>query len=181
MMPQHGTFSALQALCEGNPPVTDECPSQRPVMQWFDIFFDSSLLLLHHSSFQWFEALWRSCDITVVKWQSITWAKDDDPVHLRHILMTSVRCLSVWGCTYELMRSSLFYIMAAILSLSLLVWTCITDSALVTCELLTYAKHRGPRRSGFNGCCLLYRILMYIWSAIVSCLVIPIYGWYWII
>ena len=34
------TFSALLALCVGNSPVTGEFPSQRPVTQTFDIFFD---------------------------------------------------------------------------------------------------------------------------------------------
>ena len=33
------TFPALPTLCEGNPPVTDEFPSQRPVTRSFDIFF----------------------------------------------------------------------------------------------------------------------------------------------
>ena len=37
------TFSALLALCERNPPVTIEFPSQRPVMQSFDVFFDLRL------------------------------------------------------------------------------------------------------------------------------------------
>ena len=32
------TFSALLALCEGNPPVTGGFPSQRPVTQSFDAF-----------------------------------------------------------------------------------------------------------------------------------------------
>ena len=32
------TFSALLALCEGNPPVTGGFPSQRPAMRSFDIF-----------------------------------------------------------------------------------------------------------------------------------------------
>ena len=32
--------SALLALCVGNSPVTDEFPSQRLVMQSFDVFFD---------------------------------------------------------------------------------------------------------------------------------------------
>ena len=36
---QMETFSALLALCEGNPPVTGVFPSQRPVAQSFDIFF----------------------------------------------------------------------------------------------------------------------------------------------
>ena len=37
---QMGTFSALLALCEGNPPVTGGFPSQRPVTRSFDVFFD---------------------------------------------------------------------------------------------------------------------------------------------
>ena len=34
------TFSALLALCVGNPPVTGEFPSQRPVTRSVDVFFD---------------------------------------------------------------------------------------------------------------------------------------------
>ena len=37
------TFSALLALCAGNSPVTGESPSQRPVTQSFDTFFDLRL------------------------------------------------------------------------------------------------------------------------------------------
>ena len=37
------TFSALLALCAGNSPVTGEFPSQRPVTQIFDVFFDLRL------------------------------------------------------------------------------------------------------------------------------------------
>ena len=37
------TFSTSLALCEGNPPVTSEFPSQRPVMQNLDVFFDQRL------------------------------------------------------------------------------------------------------------------------------------------
>ena len=37
------TFSALLALCAGNPPVTGEFPSQRPVTRSFDVFFDLRL------------------------------------------------------------------------------------------------------------------------------------------
>ena len=38
-----GTLSSLQTLCKGNPPVTGGFPSQKPVMQSFDIFFISTL------------------------------------------------------------------------------------------------------------------------------------------
>ena len=34
------TFSALLAVCAGNSPVSDEFPTQRPVTQSFDVFFD---------------------------------------------------------------------------------------------------------------------------------------------
>ena len=34
------TFSALLAICAGNSPVPGEFPTQRPVTQSFDFFFD---------------------------------------------------------------------------------------------------------------------------------------------
>ena len=34
------TSFALLAICKGNSPVTGEFPSQRPVTQSFDVFFD---------------------------------------------------------------------------------------------------------------------------------------------
>ena len=37
------TFSALQAICVGNSPVTGEFPTQRPVTQGVDVFFDLHL------------------------------------------------------------------------------------------------------------------------------------------
>ena len=37
------TFSVLLALCNGNPPVTGEFPSHRPVTRSFDVFFDECL------------------------------------------------------------------------------------------------------------------------------------------
>ena len=37
------TFSALLALCSGNPPVTGEFPAQRPVTRNFDVLFDLRL------------------------------------------------------------------------------------------------------------------------------------------
>ena len=62
------TFSALLALCEGNSPVTGEFPSQRPVTQSFDVFFDLRLnkRLSKQSWGWWFETpsrlLWRHCN-----------------------------------------------------------------------------------------------------------------------
>ena len=37
------TFSALLPICAGNSPVTSEFPTQRPVTQSFDVFFDQRL------------------------------------------------------------------------------------------------------------------------------------------
>ena len=37
------TFSASLVLCAGNSPATGEFPSQRPVTQSFDVFFDLHL------------------------------------------------------------------------------------------------------------------------------------------
>ena len=37
------TFSALLAICEGNSPVAGEFPTQKPVTQSFDVFFDLRL------------------------------------------------------------------------------------------------------------------------------------------
>ena len=37
------TFSELPALCEGNPPINGEFPSQRQVTRSFDDFFDLHL------------------------------------------------------------------------------------------------------------------------------------------
>ena len=70
--------------CEENPPVTDEFPSQRPVMRSFDIFFYLRLnkLLSKQSRRWWFEtpsrSLSRHCNglLYWYRWQSyydITW------------------------------------------------------------------------------------------------------------
>ena len=64
------TFSALLALCAGNPPVSGEFPSQRPVTRSFDVFFDLYLnkRLSKQSWGWWFEtsshSLWRHCNDT---------------------------------------------------------------------------------------------------------------------
>ena len=61
-------FSALQAICAGNSPVTGEFPSKRPVTRGFDVFFDLRLnkRLNKQSWGWWFEtpsrSLWRHCN-----------------------------------------------------------------------------------------------------------------------
>ena len=65
---QMKTFSALQALCAGNSPVTDEFPSKRPVKRSFDVFFDLRLnkRLSKQTRRRWLEtpsrSLWRHCN-----------------------------------------------------------------------------------------------------------------------
>ena len=65
------TFSALLALCEGNPPGTGGLPSQRLVTRSFDFFFDKRLNkpFSKQSRRRWFETssswLWRHCSVGV--------------------------------------------------------------------------------------------------------------------
>ena len=70
---QMETFSMSLALCVGNSPVTDEFPSQRPVMRSFDVFFDLRLntRLSKQSWGWWFErpacSLWHHCNAQISK------------------------------------------------------------------------------------------------------------------
>ena len=67
---QMETFSGLLALCEGNLSVTDGFPSQRPVTQSFDVFFDlrPNKRLSKQLRRRWFEtpsrSLCRHCDVS---------------------------------------------------------------------------------------------------------------------
>ena len=69
MTSSNGKISALLALCEGNPLVTNGFPSQRTVTWSFEIFFDLRLTkrLSKHSRRRWFEtpsrSLWRNCSV----------------------------------------------------------------------------------------------------------------------
>ena len=62
------TFTALLAICAESSPVMGEFPSQRPVTQSFDVFFDLRLnkRLNKQSWGWWFETpsrlLWRHCN-----------------------------------------------------------------------------------------------------------------------
>ena len=66
-------FSALLSLCEGISPVTGEIPSQRPVTQSFDVFFDLRLnkRLSKQSRHRWFDttsrSLWRQWNVTILQ------------------------------------------------------------------------------------------------------------------
>ena len=89
------TFSPLLALRAGNSLVTNEFPSQRPVTQSFDIFFD--LCLNKRLGKQWwgwwFEMplcpLWRHCNVLtkcVLSFQNISHDKQMAPFCLIYIL-----------------------------------------------------------------------------------------------
>ena len=60
MTPSNGNISALLALCEGKPPVTGGFPSQRPVTQNVDVFFD--LRLKNRNVGDLRRSLWRHSD-----------------------------------------------------------------------------------------------------------------------
>ena len=72
-------LSALQALCVGNSPVTDEFPAQRPVTRGFDIFFAlrPNQRLSKQSWGWWFEtssrALWRHCNVLIFVYTGRCW------------------------------------------------------------------------------------------------------------
>ena len=63
------TFSALLAICAGSSPVPGEFPTQRPVTQSFDVFFDlrPNKQLSKHWLGWWFEmpscSLWSHCNV----------------------------------------------------------------------------------------------------------------------
>ena len=73
---QMETVSALLAFCEGHPPVTDGFPSQKPVTQNFEVFFDVRLNKRLSKQWRcwWFETpcrpLWRHC-YDLVLWHSL--------------------------------------------------------------------------------------------------------------
>ena len=91
---QVGSLSALLALCEGKSPVTDEFPSQSPVTQSFDIFFDLRLYkrLSKPSRRWWFEApsrsLWRHCNVLPYSYQGyFTWSSEHNDHHFANGIM----------------------------------------------------------------------------------------------
>ena len=91
-------FSALLATCAGNSPIPGEFPSQGPVTQSFDVFFD--LRLNERWSNQWwgwwfwtpFPPLWCHCNGRLqISWchqEPLYWLQNDrriSPWHTDHI------------------------------------------------------------------------------------------------
>ena len=101
----NGKFSTLLALCEGNPPVTGGFPSQRPVMQSFDVFFDLRLnkRLSKQSRRRWFEtpscSLWRCCNETEL------WYHYNTIIFFSQYSLTILTIVNVQYATYSCKQS----------------------------------------------------------------------------
>ena len=120
---QMETFFALLALCEGNPPVTGEFPSQRPVRRGFHVFFNLRLnnRLSKQSRRRWFETtwrqLWRHCNVFIQFpdtgcWYTSRGKTSTRRLYYRHILLhdfsTPFICTEPDVCTHN---SLLIYIL----------------------------------------------------------------------
>ena len=105
------SFSSSLALCAGNSPVTGGFPSQRPVTQSFDVFFDLHLnkQLSKQSKRWWFEtlkrSLWRHCNVEASTRGSGAALGWDEVCRLNRRLLTvmeSVDLTSDWLGWYRL-------------------------------------------------------------------------------
>ena len=90
------TFSALQAICAGNSPVSGEFPAQRPVTWSFHVFFDlrPNKPLSKQSRGWWFETLspplWRHCNAPIWNGRCWNWSHNVHCVHL-HVYIVGYR------------------------------------------------------------------------------------------
>ena len=90
---QMETFSALLVICAGNWPGTGEFPSQRPVTQSFDVFFDLRLnkRLSKQSWGWWFETPSPHYDVTVM--DAFVSQQDTDLVYPLEFSQRRARCV----------------------------------------------------------------------------------------
>ena len=87
---QMETFSALLALCEGNPLVTGGFPTQRPVTRSFDACFDlhPNKRLIKQSRRRWFESY------SVSFWRHYNgWVEDKMMLYIAKWLCCYVMCM----------------------------------------------------------------------------------------
>ena len=99
---QMETFSALLAICVGNSPVTGEFPTQRPVTQSFDVFFDLRLnKRLNKKSYGWwFEtpscSLWCHSNEPWKNWSTMKWyyhkQKEAKWSHVHYLWICGIHC-----------------------------------------------------------------------------------------
>ena len=98
---QMGWCSALLALCEGNSPITGECPSQKPATRSFDVFVDLRLnKRLSKKLWGWgFEtlsrSLWRHCNempspvkMKAIYWKCMVYLQQYTNHHLKSVTYT---------------------------------------------------------------------------------------------
>ena len=89
---QMETFSALLALCEGNPRVTVGFPTQRPVSRSFDIFFDLRLNI-GRAKRLWFETQSRSfrrhCSVIGLFWPNYAIRRHRSGLTLDHVMLVA--------------------------------------------------------------------------------------------
>ena len=99
-------FSALLALCKGNPPVTGGFPSQRPVTRNFENFFDLCLnnRLNNQSRRRWSETpshpLWRHCNGSGIPWVDLSYGSTRASAATTTKHGTSNRCTHFMGILY---------------------------------------------------------------------------------
>ena len=108
---QMQTFSALQANCAGNSPVTGEFPAQRPVTRSFDVFLDLHLntrlskinreagdlrryrahydVIVMWTKLSLLTYVYASLRTPWVNWPHSVEAKKLTPLHSRHCLSTN--------------------------------------------------------------------------------------------
>ena len=126
---QMETFSTLLAICAGNSPVTGEFPSQRPVTQSFDVFFDLRLnkWLSKQSWCWWFETpscqLWLHCNVIYISTLNTLHCIDTVNVHDIYQWPWSAK---VWICRRHLIPIQGLYLEVA--WNRLLVWYLPTSS-----------------------------------------------------
>ena len=103
---QMETFSALLAICAGNSPVPGKFPSQRPVTQNVDVFFDLRLNNREAGDLRRYRAHY---DVTVMQHCSCTYFD----ISFKHLYLNSVDLTSTWlGCDlYKYKTNDIQYIM----------------------------------------------------------------------
>ena len=116
-----GFFSALQALCEGNPPVTGRFPSQRPATQRFDVFSDLRLnkRLSKLTRRRWFEtpllSLWRHFYVLERFRKPVFWEKFHQQILYWNVIMISLSLLmpsscGEWNCFFGIGSSTIHWL-----------------------------------------------------------------------
>ena len=111
MASSNGNIFHVLAICEGNPPVTDGFPSQRPVTRSFHVFFDLRLnkQLSKQSRRRWLESplrpLWRHCnDLSVERLSNLKFwnycHRSQEPMSWKKNLLSLILALLCFVLTW---------------------------------------------------------------------------------